>query len=438
MKYLKRIILALILIQSFQLQGQQLKMPADAEMASETSRRFAISVDAISVKKYRESANALHWLMTNVPDLYDGLYINAYKAYEELSKTATSDEQKEMFLDSMMISYNRKAEVFGLTDREKNNKAYRYYKYWKSNKGKMDEGMAAYKAIYEEPNEVINNNIVSYMDLVRRYKAYGMSISNEEVIDVYSKVMNIIELKAAAGEDATKLARYKAAVNGLLTQTMGDDLNCEFINENLAPPLDLGDDPNLAKKVFGLLLERGCGDSPYIEVAAKIIQKNEPTEGIAKVLAQRAFGRKDYENAAAYYMEALNLSTDNEKKADLQMNIAQLNIAQGNKPEARRAALEAAKLDPEKASEAYTYVANMYMNSFDDCSKRESMIDDRSIFMAAYDLYQRAGNSKGMAEARAQFPTVSDIFTADKTEGEAIRVGCWINVPTTIKTRPSN
>lgn len=413
-------------------------MPADTELASEASRRFALSVDAISIKEYRDAANALHWLMTNVPELYDGMYINSYKAYEELSKTASDETEKQMFLDSMMLSFDKKDEIYGLTDREKNNKAYRYYKYWKSNKEKIGDGMAAYKTVYENPSSVINNNIVSYMDMVRRYRAYGNDFSNEEVIDVYSKVMSVIESKAAKGEDAAKLDRYKAAVNGLLTQVMGDDLNCEFINENLAPPLDLGDDLTLAKKVFGLLLERKCGDSPYIEVAAKIIQKQEPTEGIAKVLAQRAFGDKDYESAAKYYEEAMNLSTDNEKKADLQMNIAQLKLTQGKKGEARAAALEAAKLDPTKANEAYTYVANMYMNSFDDCSKKESMIDDRSIFMAAYDLYKRAGNSKGMAEAKAQFPTVSDIFTANKNEGDAIRVGCWINVSTTIKTRPSN
>ncbi|OEK01371.1 hypothetical protein BFP97_07505 [Roseivirga sp. 4D4] len=438
MKYLKRLMLGLILIQSFQLQGQQLKMPADAELAAEASRRFAISVDAISIDKYRESANALHWLMTNVPDLYDGLYINAYKAYEELANAAPNEEQKNMFLDSMILSYNKKEEIFGLSDREKNNKAYRYYKYWKSDKSRIGAGMEAYKVVYEAPNSVINNNIVSYMDMVRRYRAYGNDFSNEEVIDVYSKVMNVIEIKAAGGEDAAKLDRYKAAVNGLLTQVMGDDLNCEFIEQNLAPPLDLGDDLTLAKKVFGLLLERGCGDNRYIEIAAKIIQKQEPTEGIAKVLAQRAFGNKDYENASAFYMEALNLSTDNEKKADLQMNIAQLNLAQGKKGEARAAAREAAKLDPSKASEALTYIANMYMNSFDDCSKKQSQIDDRAIFMAAYDLYQRAGNAQGMAEAKKQFPTVSDVFTANKKEGETISVGCWIGGSTTIKTRPSN
>ncbi|MFY0593003.1 tetratricopeptide repeat protein [Roseivirga sp.] len=435
MKNVTTIFLGALLTLSFQATGQSLKLPENPELASEASRRFALSVDAISIDRYRDAANSLNWLMKNVPDLYDGLYINSYKAYEELAKTASDDTQKNMFLDSMMLSFNKKKEIYGLTTREKNNKAYRYYKYWKSDKTRIKNGMDAYKAAYEDPAKVINNNVVSYMDMARRYKAYGNDISNDEVIEIYTQVMNVIDMKAAAGEDAAKLERYKSVVNGLLTQVMGDDLNCDFINENLAPGLDQGDDLTLAKKVFGLLLERGCGDSPYIEVSAKIIQNAEPTEGIAKVLAQRAFGNKDYENAEKYYTEAMELSTDNQKKADLLMNIAQLKLAQGKKNEARKAALDAANIDPEKASEAYTYVANMYMNSFDDCSKKESMIADRSIFMAAYDLYQKAGNTEGMAEAKKQFPTVSDVFTANQEEGEAIRVGCWINVGTTIKVR---
>lgn len=438
MKQITTIALGLLLLLSFQVQGQSLKLPDDADLASEASRRFALSVDAISIKEYRDAANGLHWLMQNVPDLYDGLYINSYKAYEELATAASDKAQKAMFLDSMVISFDKKAEIYGLTSREKNNLAFRYWKYFKTDKTKMAAGMKAFKDVYETPDDVINNNIVSYIDMVRRYKAYGNEFSNEEVIDVYGKVMSVIDDKAAKGEDATKLERYKSAVNGLLTQIMGDDLNCEFINENLAPPLDQGDDFILAKKVFGLLLDRGCGDSPYIEVAAKIIQKQEPTEGIAKVLAQRAFAAKDYESASTFYLEAISLSTDDEKKADLQMNISQLRLSQGNRSEARAAALEAVKLDPTKAKNAFTYIANMYMNSFDDCYQSKSQIQDRSIYMAAYDLYQKAGNTKGMAEAKAQFPTVSDVFTANKKEGESIKVGCWINVTTTIKTRPTN
>ncbi|HEY9117542.1 MAG TPA: hypothetical protein VIN11_06935 [Roseivirga sp.] len=418
--------------------AQDLNLPEDPAMQAEARRRFALSVDAMSVDKYREAANSLSWLMKNAPDLYDGLYINGYKAYEGLAEAEKDEAKQNVLLDSMFICFDLKSKYFELTDLEKNNEAYRYYKYWKANKSKMSEAMEAYDIAYENPSEVINNNIVSYMDIARRYKAYGNALSNDEVLEIYGKVMDVIDLKEQAGDDVEKLERYKTAVNSLLTQIIGDDLNCEFINKNLAPPLDQNNDPKLAKKIFGLLLGQSCSDSPYFLKAAEIIQASEPTEGIAKVIAQRAFAAKDYPKAEKYYKEAANLSTDPEKKADLLLDMTKLYIAQSNKPEARKVALEAAKLDATKESEALTLVANMYMNSFNECSQQKSQIDDRAIYMAAYDLYQKAGNSEGMAQARAQFPTVSDVFTANKKEGEAIRVGCWINVSTTIKTRPTN
>ncbi len=436
---MKKVITLVLALTSFNLTfAQDLKLPEDPELKAEARRRFVLSVDAMSIDRYREAANSLHWLMQNTPELYDGLYIYGYQAYEGLAEAEKDETKKNALLDSMFLCFDLKNKYFELTDLEKNNEAYRYYKYWKSNKSKMTDAMDAYDIAYENPSEVINNNIVSYMDLARRYKAYGNSLPNEQVLDIYGKVMDVIDLKEQGGEDIAKLERYKSAVNSLLTQIIGDDLNCEFINKNLAPPLDKSNNPKLAKKIFGLLLGQGCSDSPYFLKSAEIIQASEPTEGIAKVIAQRAFAAKDYPKALKYYKEASNLSADPEKKADLLLDMTKLYIAQGNKPEARAVALEAAKLDQTKESEALTLIANMYMNSFDECYQQKSQIDDRAIYMAAYDLYQKAGNTALMAQAKAQFPTVSDVFTANKKEGETIKVGCWINVTTTIKTRPSN
>ena len=419
-------------------QAPSLKLPTDPQLEAEAKRRFAISVDAIASDRYREAAGALNWLMKNAPDLYDGLYINGYKAYESLAEAEKDEAKQNVLLDSMFISFNLKAKYFELTDLELNNKAYRYYKYWKSNKEKMGDAIAAYEAAYKNPSEVINNNIVSYMDIIRRAKAYGQNISNDQVFDVYTQIMETIDLKEQQGEDADRLEKYRDAVNSLLTMTMGDALNCDFINTNLAPKLDQAPDLKMAKKVFGLLLNQQCSDSPYFLKAAEIIQAQEPTEGIAKVIAQRAAVAEEYDKANKYYNEAIGLSSDPEKKADLLLDLTSVYIRMGNKPEARKTALQAAEIHKPSEKQALTLVANMYMNSFNDCSQKVSQIDDRSIYMAAYDLYQKVGNSEGMAQAKAQFPTVSDVFTANKKEGDPIRVGCWINVSTTIKTRPSN
>ena len=436
---MKKLNLILIFfLAAFTLQAQQeLTLPDDPALADEAKRRFAISVDEMGVKRYREALKAIRWLEQNAPQLYDGLYIHGYKAYEELAAKSDSESQKNTYLDSMFYFYDKKGERFELTDREKNNRAYRYYKYWKENKERMEEGLAAYAVAYENPDDVINNNIVSYMDMVRRYKAYGNSISNEKVLDIYSKVMDVISIKREQGEDETKLERYSSAINGLLTMTIGDDLNCEFINKNLAPPLDQGDDLQLAKKVFGLLLGQSCSDSPYFLKAALIIQKNEPTSGLAKAIAQQYYKKKDLDNASAFYLEAINFEEDQAKKGALYLDMAKLYAAQGLKVEARQFARDAANTDPGSTSQAYTFIGNMYMSSFDDCKKSQSQIDDRAVFMAAYDMFQKAGDQYGMTQAKGQFPTVSEVFTANKKEGDAIKVGCWINATTTIRTRPS-
>ena len=429
----------LCMVVAFASQAQDLKLPDDPTLADEAKRRFALSVDNMGIKDYRAAADAINWLMNNAPGLYDGLYVNGYKAYEELASKAEGNE-KEAYLDSMVACYKLKEELYGLNNREQNNLAYRYYKYWKADKSKVMDGLKAYQTCYsKDANKVINNNLVSYMDMIRRAKAYGNDISDDMAIDTYFTINEVIDFKDNPDADHAKFDRYREAVTGLLIMTIGEEkLNCDFINENLAPGLDQKEDLKLAKKVFGLLLSRECSDSPYFMKAATIIQREEPTEGLAKVMAQRYASEKNFDKAMEYYNMAIEMSSDNAKKAELRMDMAKVLASLNQKSEARTAALDAAKLDSEVAKEAYSFVAGLYMGSFDDCAKKQSQIDDRAIFMAAYDMYQRAGDSQGMRNAEAQFPTKSDVFTANKEEGQSISVGCWIGGTTKIRARSSD
>ena len=86
MKRIFFVLLTLCIAQVGMSQESQLKLPDDPVLAEEAKRRFALSVDAMSIDRYRQAANSLSWLMKNAPDLYDGLYINAYKDYEECRK----------------------------------------------------------------------------------------------------------------------------------------------------------------------------------------------------------------------------------------------------------------------------------------------------------------------------------------------------------------
>ena len=78
------------------------------------------------------------------------------------------------------------------------------------------------------------------------------------------------------------------------------------------------------------------------------------------------------------------------------------------------------------------------MSSFDDCKQEQSQVQDRAIFIAAYNEYRKAGNSAGMSAAKAQFPSIEDIFNEGKQEGESLTIGCWINVTVALERRPAN
>ncbi|PZX49851.1 hypothetical protein [Algoriphagus chordae] len=133
--------------------------------------------------------------------------------------------------------------------------------------------------------------------------------------------------------------------------------------------------------------------------------------------------------------QALTLAENNTQKADAQMELSKIYAKQGKKSAARTAAKEAANLDPSRTSDIYSMIAGMYMNSFNDCKGGQSVIKDRAIYIAAYNAYQRAGDSAGMAKARAQFPSKEEVFTEGKQVGETLNTGCWIGETVTLATR---
>ena len=89
-------------------------------------------------------------------------------------------------------------------------------------------------------------------------------------------------------------------------------------------------------------------------------------------------------------------------------------------------------------TKSYKLVGDLYMTSFRECAKSESKVEDRAIFIAAYDMYRRAGDQRAMASAKEQFPSIEDIFTENYNEGETFKVGCWVNEAVTLQRRPES
>lgn len=143
----------------------------------------------------------------------------------------------------------------------------------------------------------------------------------------------------------------------------------------------------------------------------------------------------DFEKAEPVFEKALTLAANNKEKGETQMELAKIYARAGKKSAARTAAREAAGLDSELASSAYSLIGDLYMSAYNDCRGGESRAKDYAVFIAAYNAYQKAGDSKGMGSARARFPSKEELFTEGYQLGSALSTGCWVGETVSLSTR---
>ena len=85
--------------------------------------------------------------------------------------------------------------------------------------------------------------------------------------------------------------------------------------------------------------------------------------------------------------------------------------------------------------EPWTLIGDLYYHSFEQCKKMENMVKDRLVFILAYDMYRRGGNSSKMHNAKSQFPSKEEIFNQDYVVGQSMTINCWIKESVQLQTR---
>ncbi len=431
----KFLTLALILLGYSQIFAQPVwKFPDNEKDSIYTNEKIVLYSDMMKLGNYKQSLPHLQWILFNVPDLNESIYINGAKIFESLAETEKDPAKKRIYEDSTLLMYDLRIKYFNDEAAVMNRKAYTAYGFFKDDKSKYQELFDMYKRTFElNKNNVWDQNLLSYMDVVRRYKLTGGNISDTEVLDIYDEIMGIIDHKVTLEKNEDRLERIADNVDKLLAATI--QVDCEFIQNTLGPKLhDNPNDLKLAKNIFKLAFAGKCMDIPIFLVAVKNIYEKEPNYGMAKLIGDRSYLGKDYETALKYYEEAIKNTDENIKQAELYLNMANIYSIQGNKPKARQMAYQAIDMDPAK-KEAYNFIGNLYFTSYEDCKKGVNEVEDRAVFIAAYEMYRKAGNYEAMGKAKEQFPAMETIFTYDMELGDPIKIGCWINESVTIQRR---
>jgi tetratricopeptide (TPR) repeat protein len=182
------------------------------------------------------------------------------------------------------------------------------------------------------------------------------------------------------------------------------------------------------------MLKGKCTDDPLWLEAAETLHATEKDFGLAKVLGLRYLSTNEHEKSAQLFAEALQLAPTPTDKAEIMGLQGHLEQLKGDNSKARALYLKAIATDPTK-KEFYERIGDLYLNSFDECKKGKSQAEDRFIFLAAYDMYQRAGQTKKMADVKASFPSREELHEMNYKPGQKIAVSCWVNEETIIRSR---
>ncbi len=392
----------------------------------------ALYTDQLKSENYAAAAKALDWLLINTPDLNSSIYINGAKIFENLAEKETDAAKKKAYEEKALSMYDLRIKYFGDEASVMNRKVNTAYGFYKDDKSKYKDLFEMLKKTVElNGTKIFDGNLLYYMVATHKYKRATNELSDEDVFDIYSKIMEIVDQKKDAGKPVNP--KIVDTIDKLLTSTV--DVDCNFIEEKLGPKFRETKDIKLGKKIFSLMLAQKCTDSPLAIEAAEAIMEVEPDFGIAKFIASRYQKDDNLEKAKEYYQKAIELTDDSAKKADVYLSVAKIHQVQGQKVSARENAREALKNDP-ALSEAYVLIGDLYMASFEECKGGESRVKDRSVYIAAYNMYQRAGNGERMTMAKAQFPSIEDIFNESYEEGQSVSTGCWISETVKLERRP--
>lgn len=410
-----------------------------ADKATEEEKNVLYS-DAVKNKHYKQAIAPHQYLLTNVPKLNTSIYILGAEIFDELADAEKDATKKQVYVDSLMIVYDMRIQNCGEEAAVMARKALSFYKFNINGAKGIEVLPVMDKAFQLNGNNIMDGLLLPYMQAVRISAVKFKNLSEDQILEKYDMVSAVVDAKIKKAQSEAKpidkLKKTKDDIDAILLTLVKFD--CERVKSTLAPKFKQNPtDINLAKKIFGFMLQGKCTDDPLWLEAGEAIHNaadGQKDFGLAKNLGLRYFTMDNFEKAQFYFSEALTLATDNASKAEILILQGSLASKKGAKGEARELFRQAVAADPSN-KDAYEKIGDLYINSFNDCKKMDSQADDRAVYLIAYDYYSRAGASQKMSAAKSNFPSKEDIFLKNYTQGQSIRVDCWINENTTIRTR---
>ena len=370
-------------------------------------------------KDYNAAAHYLKELLDKCPKASENTFVRGTTLYKNKINRAKSLDEKNMYIDSLMLIYDLRNEYFG--DHPKRGTAYildrkaREYLIYKpaDRKGIREAFRAALEAGGESTDP---ETVVAYFsNLCDDYKNTD-EVMPDEIIAEYDRLTPFFEKNPEAAE-------YKSQFDAAFG--LSGAASCENLEKLFRSKLEANpDDEALLAQAVGLMSRAKCDGDYYFSIAEKYYQVKPSSE--------------------TYLNEALEVEKDPDERQKLLVRIALVGLVSNDIPGAAAAARQARDLNPEDGV-PYFVLAQCYASSAAACGG----FTGQATYWAAYDTMAKAVEllpsdseylehaKTSMSAFRSRFPSSEECFFNELQEGARYTVNCGTaaGISTTVRTR---
>ena len=395
--------------------------------------------ESVDNKEYKAAAGYLKQLLEQAPKGAQGIYTNGIKLYKTLINTAKTDEQRNVYIDSLMIVYDVRLQAFAdhsrygkdyILDR----KAREYLTYKPEDREGVRKIFTEAIAATEAKTGKANQELVAiyFSNLCEDYK--NNLVDATSVISEYDRFSPLFEGAEGAAADLKNQFDTAFGASGAAS--------CENLESLFSKKLaEKPEDEALLGQAVSLMSRANCNSDFFFNTAEKFYSI-KPSSETALFLAQGFQGRGEFDKAMKYLNEALAAESDNAERAKLYVRIGLISIQTGDHANAMNAAKEIKAIDPENGYAPYIMGQCYAATASGDFTAQAG-------YWAAYDAMNQAvellGSEPAIQEAakkmaaayRGSFPTKEECFFNEVSAGAryTITKGYASGVSTTVRYR---
>lgn len=411
---------------------------------SEAQKEYA-SLYSVDYKQKNYKAAIKNWrpLFFAAPKYSQNLHLRGINIYEKLAK-ASEGEIKEAYLDTMFAIHETRITCFGSSAKLEQSKAFDWYSFRsKGNDGFVYELFdSVHKKYIEEgsENDADPTFLLFWAKAAVKANKNAKTIEEEEVLDVYESIVNIVDANLAAGNNAGRYQGALIAVKEYLTKY--DYLNASKIIELAEKRFRANpDDETSIIKAYKSLKSCGaeCTETTlFTDVIEALVQKR-PSTGLYKFLASKAKKAGNTSEAIGFINKAIAMEESNEEKEKLYYDIAKIHLGNGSLSNAREYARKMLDINP-SSGQAYLIIGNTYASSGKICGSGNDF-KSHTVAWAAIDTWSKAKSVDPSIADEAQklinrysqyMPSKEEIFYEGLKIGGSYTISC-LGVTTTIR-----